>query len=190
MIAFSSGNHAQAIARAGQILGVPTTIVMPQDAPAAKLAATRGYGGEVVTFDRYTQDREAIGKRIATERGADTDSAVQSSRGHRGPGHRDEGTDRGSRLRSICSSSALRGGGLTSGSALAAHALSKGIRVIGVEPEAGNDAQQSFRKGEIITIPVPKTLADGAQTTALGADHLRADPSRRGRLSSPSAMTS
>jgi threonine dehydratase len=168
VIAFSSGNHAQAIARAGQILSVPTTIVMPQDAPAAKLAATRGYGGEVVTFDRYTQDREAIGRQIAAERGltlippfnhpeviAGQGTATKELIEEVGP------LD----LLAVC----LGGGGLTSGSALAAHALSKGIKVVGVEPEAGNDAQQSFRKGEIVTIPVPKTLADGAQTTALGA---------------------
>jgi threo-3-hydroxy-L-aspartate ammonia-lyase len=168
VIAFSSGNHAQAIALAGQILGVPTTIVMPQDAPAAKLAATRGYGGEVITFDRYTQDREAIGRQIATERGltlippfnhpeviAGQGTATKELIEEVGP------LD----LLFVC----LGGGGLTSGSALAAHALSPGIKVVGVEPEAGNDAQQSFRSGEIVTIPVPKTLADGAQTTALGA---------------------
>jgi threo-3-hydroxy-L-aspartate ammonia-lyase len=168
VIAFSSGNHAQAIARAGQILGVPTTIVMPQDAPAAKLAATRGYGGEVITFDRYTQDREAIGRQIATERRltlippfnhpeviAGQGTATKELIEEVGP------LD----LLFVC----LGGGGLTSGSALAAHALSPGIKVVGVEPEAGNDAQQSFRSGEIVTIPVPKTLADGAQTTALGA---------------------
>ena len=167
VIAFSSGNHAQGMALAGRLLGVPVTILMPLDAPEAKIAATRGYGAEVILFDRYSQDREALGRQIAGERGlslippfdhpeviAGQGTAAMELIEETGP------LD----LLLVC----LGGGGLLSGSALAAHALSPGIRVIGVEPEAGNDAQQSLRAGHIVKIAVPKTIADGAQTAALG----------------------
>lgn len=167
VIAFSSGNHAQGMALAGRLLGVPVTILMPLDAPEAKIAATRGYGAEVILFDRYSQDREALGRQIAGERGlslippfdhpeviAGQGTAAMELIEETGP------LD----LLLVC----LGGGGLVSGCALAAHALSPGIRVIGVEPEAGNDAQQSLRAGHIVKIAVPKTIADGAQTAALG----------------------
>jgi threonine dehydratase len=167
VIAFSSGNHAQGMALAGRLLGVPVTILMPLDAPEAKMAATRGYGAEVILFDRYSQDREALGRQIAGERGlslippfdhpeviAGQGTAALELIEETGP------LD----LLLVC----LGGGGLVSGCALAAHALSPGIRVIGVEPEAGNDAQQSLRAGHIVKIAVPKTIADGAQTAALG----------------------
>jgi threonine dehydratase len=167
VIAFSSGNHAQGMALAGRLLGVPVTILMPLDAPEAKIAATRGYGAEVILFDRYSQDREALGQQIASERGlslippfdhpeviAGQGTAAMELIEETGP------LD----LLLVC----LGGGGLLSGSALAAHALSPGIRVFGVEPEAGNDAQQSLRAGHIVKIAVPKTIADGAQTAALG----------------------
>lgn len=167
VIAFSSGNHAQGMALAGQLLGVPVTILMPLDAPEAKIAATRGYGAEVILFDRYSQDREALGRQIAGERDlslippfdhpeviAGQGTAAMELIEETGP------LD----LLLVC----LGGGGLVSGCALAAHALSPGIRVIGVEPEAGNDAQQSLRAGHIVKIAVPKTIADGAQTAALG----------------------
>ena len=167
VIAFSSGNHAQGMALAGRLLGVPVTILMPLDAPEAKIAATRGYGAEVILFDRYSQDREALGRQIAGERGlslippfdhpeviAGQGTAALELIEETGP------LD----LLLVC----LGGGGLVSGCALAAHALSPGIRVIGVEPEAGNDAQQSLRAGHIVKIAVPKTIADGAQTAALG----------------------
>jgi threo-3-hydroxy-L-aspartate ammonia-lyase len=167
VIAFSSGNHAQAIALAGQLLGVSTTILMPQDAPASKIAATRGYGGEVILFDRYTQSREALSAEIANGRGLTLIPPFN---------HPDVIAGQGTAalelieevgpldLLLVC----MGGGGLVSGCALAAHALSPGIKVIGVEPEAGNDGQQSFRSGQIVTIAVPKTIADGAQTAALG----------------------
>ncbi len=167
VIAFSSGNHAQAIALAGQLLGVSTTILMPQDAPEAKIAATRGYGGNVVLFDRYAQDREALTRAMAQERGLTIIPPFN---------HPDVIAGQGTAalelieevgqldLLLVC----VGGGGLISGCALAAHALSPGIQVIGVEPEAGNDGQQSLRSGTIVTIPVPKTIADGAQTAALG----------------------
>jgi len=167
VVTFSSGNHGQAIAYAGQILGVPRVVVMPDDAPAIKVAATRGYGAEVITFDRYRTDREAIGRRLSEERGLtlippfDHEDVVagQGTVAHElvqevGP------LD----LLLVC----LGGGGLLAGCALAAAALSPGCRVVGVEPEAGNDGQQSFRAGSIVRIAVPSSIADGALTTHLG----------------------
>jgi threonine dehydratase len=167
VVAFSSGNHAQAIALAGQIQGAPVVVVMPHDAPAMKVAATRGYGAEVVVYDRYKEDREAIGRRLSSERGlalippfdhadviAGQGTAAMELIAETGP------LD----LILVC----LGGGGLTSGTALAAHALLPDAAVIGVEPEAGDDARQSLRRGEIVQIPVPQTIADGAQTTAIG----------------------
>jgi threonine dehydratase len=167
VVAFSSGNHAQAIAYAGQLQDVPTVIIMPKDAPAMKVAATKGYGGEVVLYDRYTEDREAIGRRLSMERGltlippydhvdviAGQGTAVKELIEEVGP------LD----MLLVC----VGGGGLLAGSALAAKALSPDCRIFGVEPEAGNDGQQSFRKGSIVRIPVPATIADGAQTTYLG----------------------
>jgi threo-3-hydroxy-L-aspartate ammonia-lyase len=167
VIAFSSGNHAQAIALAGHILNVSTTILMPQDAPQAKIAATRGYGGEVILFDRYTQDREALTRQIATTRGLSIIPPFN---------HGDVIAGQGTAALELLQETGkldvllvcVGGGGLIGGCALAAHALSPGIQVIGVEPDAGNDGQQSFRSGQIVTIPVPKTIADGAQTAALG----------------------
>jgi threonine dehydratase len=167
VIAYSSGNHAQAIALAANLLGVEATIVMPADAPAMKLTATRGYGAGVVTYDRYTEDREQIGRDLAAERGA----ALIPPYDHPGV-IAGQGTaakelfEETGRLDLLVVP--LGGGGLLSGSALAAAALSPGCQVIGVEPEAGNDGQQSFRGGQIVTIPVPATIADGAQTLHLG----------------------
>ncbi len=167
VIAFSSGNHAQGMALAGKLLGVPVTILMPADAPAAKIEATRGYGAEVILFDRYTQDREALGREVAGARGLSLIPPFD---------HPDVIAGQGTAALELIEETGpldlllvcLGGGGLVSGCALAAHALSPGIRVVGVEPEAGNDAQQSLRAGRIIRIDVPKTIADGAQTAALG----------------------
>ncbi|MFC7395865.1 threo-3-hydroxy-L-aspartate ammonia-lyase [Chelatococcus sp. GCM10030263] len=167
VVAFSSGNHAQAVALAGNLLEVPTVIVMPKDAPAIKVAATRGYGGEVVFYDRYTEDRAAIGRRLAAERGL----ALIPPFDHPGVI-----AGQGTAVKELIEETGpldllfvpLGGGGLLSGSALAAKALSPNCRIIGVEPEAGNDGARSFREGKIVTIDVPKTIADGAQTTALG----------------------
>ncbi len=166
-LAFSSGNHAQAIALSARILGMPAVIVMPQDAPAAKLAATRGYGAEVVTFDRFTEDREAISTRIAQERGMTLVPPYN---------HPDVIAGQGTAALELLQDvpdldylfTPLGGGGLLSGTLLSAKAMAPGCKVYGVEPEAGNDAQQSLRKGEIVKIATPKTLADGAQTQALG----------------------
>ncbi|MDM0115232.1 threo-3-hydroxy-L-aspartate ammonia-lyase [Variovorax sp. J22R133] len=167
VVAFSSGNHAQAIALSARMLGIPATILMPQDAPAMKVAATRGYGGEVVMFDRYTEDREAIGRRLAEERGltlippydhphiiAGQGTAVKELLEETGP------LD----ALFVC----LGGGGLLSGSALSARTLAPNCKIYGVEPEAGNDGQQSFRAGHIVHIDTPRTIADGAQTQHLG----------------------
>ncbi len=167
VVAFSSGNHAQAIALAGRLQGAPVVVVMPHDAPAMKVAATRGYGAEVVVYDRFKEDREAIGRRLSAERGLALIPPFD---------HADVIAGQGTAALELIEETGpldlllvcLGGGGLTSGSALAAHARSPGCRVIGVEPEAGDDARQSLARGEIVQIPVPKTIADGAQTTALG----------------------
>ena len=168
VIAFSSGNHAQAIALSARLLGIPATILMPQDAPQAKVNATRGYGGEVVLFDRYTQDREALTRQLAEERGMTLIPPFD---------HPDVMAGQGTAVKELLEEVGeldalfvcLGGGGLLSGSALAARALAPRCKIYGVEPEAGNDAQQSFRKGEIVHIPTPQTIADGAQTQHLGA---------------------
>lgn len=167
VVAFSSGNHAQAIALSGQLLGAPTTIIMPQDAPAAKIAATKAYGAKVVTFDRYTEDRDAIGAKIACEQGLALIPPYD---------HPDVIAGQGTAAMELIEDAGqldillvcLGGGGLLAGSALATKALSPGCAVFGVEPEAGNDGQQSFRSGRIVRIDVPRTIADGAQTPCLG----------------------
>ncbi len=166
VVAFSSGNHAQAIALSGRLLSCPTVIVMPQDAPALKVAATRGYGAEVVTYDRYTEDREAIGRDIAARRGLTLIPPFD---------HVDVLCGQGTAAKELIEDAGpldlllvcLGGGGLLAGCALAAHALSPGVRVYGVEPEAGDDARRSLAAGHIVRIDVPKTIADGAQTQAL-----------------------
>src|SRR5450755_55249 len=167
VVAFSSGNHAQAVALAARILGMPATIVMPHDAPAAKVAATKGYGGEVVVYDRYREDREAIGRRLAAERGLTLIPPYD---------HADVISGQGTAAMELFEETGpldalfvcLGGGGLTAGSALAARALAPACKVYGVEPEAGNDGQQSLRAGRIVHIETPKTIADGAQTQSLG----------------------
>ncbi|MGE0310320.1 MAG: threo-3-hydroxy-L-aspartate ammonia-lyase [Lautropia sp.] len=167
VIAFSSGNHAQAIALAGNLLSIPTTIVMPEDAPAMKVAATRGYGAEIVTYDRYTVDREALGATLAAERGLTLVPPFDAADVIAGQGTAAlELLDEVGPLDYlfVC----VGGGGLVSGCALAARARAPACRVVGVEPAAGNDVQQSLEKGEIVKIPVPKTIADGAQTQAPG----------------------
>ncbi len=179
VIAFSSGNHAQAIALSARLLGMPSVIVMPQDSPAAKLAATRAYqagqeGSEVLLFDRYTEDREAIGRRVAAERGMTLIPPFDHAQVMAGQGTAaleliEQAALMGSGgpldLLLVC----VGGGGLISGCAVAAHQLCPGITVIGVEPEAGNDIQQSLAQGRIVHIDTPKTIADGAQTQHSGA---------------------
>ncbi|WP_017762233.1 threo-3-hydroxy-L-aspartate ammonia-lyase [Pseudacidovorax intermedius] len=166
--AFSSGNHAQAVALAARELGMPAAILMPEDAPAAKIAATRGYGGEVITYDRYTQDREQLARSLADDRGMTLIPPYD---------HPDVLAGQGTAVKELIEDTGpldalfvcLGGGGLLSGSALAARALSPQCKVYGVEPEAGNDGQQSLRAGRIVHIDTPRTIADGAQTQHLGA---------------------
>jgi threo-3-hydroxy-L-aspartate ammonia-lyase len=167
VVAFSSGNHAQAIALSARILGMPAVIVMPKDAPALKIAATRGYGAEVVLFDRYTEDREAIGKRLAADRGLTLIPPFD---------HADVIAGQGTAAIELIEDAGpldyffvcLGGGGLMAGCALAFEALNPTCKIYGVEPLAGNDVQQSFRSGTPVKIDVPKTIADGAQTQLVG----------------------
>ena len=167
VVTYSSGNHAQALAYAARLLGSNATIVMPHDAPAVKLAATRDYGGTVVFYDRYTEDRAAIAGAIAAERGLAIIPPFDHPAVMAG-----QGTVALELLAAVPDLDLLLvplgGGGLLSGCAIAARALNPAIRIVGVEPEAGNDGQQSLRAGRIISIPVPKSIADGAVTTALG----------------------
>ena len=167
VLAFSSGNHAQAIALSARLLDMPALIVMPEDAPAAKMAATREYGAQVVTYDRFTEDREAISRKLAEERGMVLIPPFD---------HPDVMAGQGTAALELFQEVprldylfvCLGGGGLLSGSLLAAKALAPHCHVIGVEPEAGNDVQQSLRAGHIVQIPTPHTIADGAQTQAPG----------------------
>lgn len=165
--AFSSGNHAQAIALAARLFGSRACIVMPKDAPAAKVAATRGYGAEVVLYDRYTEDREAVSRAVAQERGMTLIPPFD---------HPDVMAGQGTAAKEMIEQAGpfdimlvpLGGGGLLSGTAVAVRAMNPLCRLIGVEPEAGNDGQQSLRAGHIVRIDTPRTIADGAQTTSLG----------------------
>ena len=167
VVAFSSGNHAQAIALSGRLLGIPATIVMPNDAPLMKVDATRGYGAEVQLYNRYEEDREAIGRQLADERGMTLIPPFDHPHVMAGQGTAalELIEDAGSLdVLLVC----VGGGGLISGCAVAAkHALPQ-CRVIGVEPEVGSDVQQTLRRGEIVHIDVPQTIADGAQTQAPG----------------------
>ncbi|MDE2050927.1 MAG: threo-3-hydroxy-L-aspartate ammonia-lyase [Gammaproteobacteria bacterium] len=167
VVAYSSGNHAQAVALAGRLQGVVTTIVMPKDAPSAKVSATREYGGEIIFYDRYTESREEICAALAAERGLSIIPPYDHEQVIAG-----QGTAARELFQAIGELDvllvSLGGGGLLAGSALAAQALRPRCRVIGVEPEAGNDGQQSFRAGKVIRIPVPRSIADGALTTYLG----------------------
>lgn len=166
-LAYSSGNHAQAMALAGKLLGVQVVIVMPQDSPEIKVAATRAYGAEVIFYDRYSESREETGERISRERGLTLvppfdDYAVMAG----------QGTAALELLEEIPDLDILlvptSGSGLLAGSAVAVKHIRPQIRVFGVEPEAGNDTWQSFRKGERVEIAVPRTIADGLQVTAPG----------------------
>lgn len=167
VITFSSGNHGQAIARAAHWLGVPALVVMPQDAPAAKVAATAGYGAEVVRYDRYAEDPAAIVERLAGERGMSFVPPFDHPQVMAGQGTAaKELFEEVGALDMIVTP--LGGGGLLSGTAVAARHLAPACEIVGVEPEAGNDAQQSLAKGEIVRIDTPKTIADAAQSRSLG----------------------
>ena len=167
VVAFSSGNHAQAIALASQILGIRAVIVMPADAPSIKMAATRGYGAEVVLYDRYTEDREAIGERLVRERGMTLIPPYDHPHVMAGQGTLAQELFEQAGAMDVLAVP-LGGGGLLSGCATAASSTQPGCTIIGVEPAAGNDGQQSFRSGSIVKIATPNTIADGAQTQSLG----------------------
>lgn len=167
VLTYSSGNHAQAVALAGKLLGISTTIVMPDDAPVVKQAATRGYGAEVILYDRSEVTREALARQLAAERGATVLPPFDHPHVIAG-----QGTAAKELFDQVGPLDVLLvccgGGGLISGCAIAAAALSPGCQVIGVEPEKGDDVTRSFYSKTIQTIPTPNTVADGARTSAPG----------------------
>lgn len=168
VLTFSSGNHAQAVALAGTLLEIPTTIVMPSSAPAVKLQATRAYGAEVVEYDPATQTREDLAEELSRERGQ---VLIPPSN------HPDiiagQGTVARQLIKTVGPLDVLLvgcgGGGLLSGCAVAANGLSPDCKVIGIEPEAGDDATRSFYSGELQTVENPETIAEGARTPSLGS---------------------
>ena len=167
VLTFSSGNHAQAIALSGRLLLVPTVVVMPNDAPEVKVRATREYGAEVVLYDKHEITREALGKKISDERGLVTIPPYD---------HADVIAGQGTAALELFAKTGpldylfvcVGGGGLISGCAAAAAAVSPGCKVIGVEPEAGDDATRSFKTKTLQTVTNPETIADGARTPSLG----------------------
>jgi threo-3-hydroxy-L-aspartate ammonia-lyase len=167
VVAFSSGNHAQAVALAAKLLGIKSVIVMPSDAPVAKMTATREYGADIVLYDRYQEDREELARRLADQ--DDLTLIPPFDHPHIMAGQ-------GTAAKELFEDTAglnvvlvpLGGGGLLSGCAVAVRALNPKCAVIGVEPEAGNDGERSFKTGSIVHIDVPATIADGAQTHHLG----------------------
>ena len=167
IVAFSSGNHAQAIACAAGLLDAPATIVMPSDAPQVKLAATLGYGAEVVSYDRYTEDRRSIGERIAGERGATIIPPYDHPAVIAG-----QGTAALELLEEVAELDVLvvpvGGGGLIAGCAIAARAINPRLRVIGVEPQGRRAARDALERGEVVQVEVPRTALDGQQTPEVG----------------------
>jgi threo-3-hydroxy-L-aspartate ammonia-lyase len=167
ILAYSSGNHAQAVAIAAALLGSRATILMPEDAPAAKTEATRGYGAEIVTYDRWTESREEIGARLADERGLELvkpydDPLVMAGQGTVALELLDDAPDLDVLVAPV------GGGGLIAGCSTVAKSLRPGIRVVGVEPEAGDDTARSLAADERVRIEVPHTIADGLQATEPG----------------------
>jgi threonine dehydratase len=166
VIAFSSGNHAQAVALSGKILGIKTVIVMPHDAPKVKLEATRGYGAEVVQYTKH-EEREQLARKLAAERGLTLVPPFDHPHIVAG-----QGTSAKELIEDAGALDMLvvpcGGGGLLSGCAVATKHLAPKCKVIGIEPAAGDDATQSFRQKRLVTIPVPDTIADGARTSSLG----------------------
>ncbi|MGZ3497014.1 MAG: threo-3-hydroxy-L-aspartate ammonia-lyase [Vulcanimicrobiaceae bacterium] len=167
VVTFSSGNHAQGVALASKLLGVPATIVMPEDAPKAKVAATREYGAEIVFYDRFSEDRAAIARRICEERGATLVPPYDDPYVIAG-----QGTATLELLEDVPGIDVIvapvGGGGLLSGTAIAANGIDPSVQIFGVEPAAGNDFERSLAEGRRITIAVPDTIADGMQTTSPG----------------------
>ena len=165
VVAFSSGNHAQGIAHASKLLGVPAAIVMPEDAPQSKIEATKGYGADVILYDRYRSHRAEIAQGICNERGATLvppfdDPHIVAGQGTAALELLEDVPDLGVIVTPV------GGGGLLSGTSIAAHGVNREISLYGVEPEAGNDFQQSLESGQIVHIDVPRTIADGLQTQA------------------------
>lgn len=165
--AFSSGNHAAAVALAARLLGTTAVILMPSDAPAAKVAATRGYGAEIVTYDRYREDREELGRALERQRGLVLvppfdDEAVMAGQGTAALELFDQVADIDVLVVPV------GGGGLAAGSVVVAAAQSAPVAVVGVEPEEGDDTQRSLRAGARVEIPVPRTIADGQQIATPG----------------------
>ncbi len=166
VITFSSGNHGAALAYAGSILGVPVVVIMPRDAPPNKIAATRMYGAEVILYDRNEEDRAALGDQVAQERGLTLVPPYD---------HPDIVAGQSTVAREFLAQQpdldalvvCVGGGGLLGGCSLYARQLKPDLRIIGVEPDAGNDAVQSFETGLLVSISVPETIADGAQTTSM-----------------------
>jgi threonine dehydratase len=167
VVAFSSGNHAQAVAIAARQAGARATIVMPEDAPTVKLEGTRSWGAEIVLYDRWREDREAVARKVLTERGGTLVPPFDHPWIIAG-----QGTCALELMQQAPSLDALLvclgGGGLLAGCAVAAKAANPALRVFGVEPESANDGQQSLRRGERVSIPVPPTIADGLRTTCVG----------------------
>ena len=168
VITFSAGNHAQALALAARLLDMPALVLMPETAPTSKMAATREYGAQVLTYDPMTEDRQAICQRLALERGMTLVPPSEHPEVIAG-----QGTAALELLEDVPRLDILLvpvgGGGLIAGSLLAVQAANSNCRVVGVEPEHANDAQQSLRTGQIVQIPLPRsTIADGAQAQALG----------------------
>ncbi|GAA2794967.1 threo-3-hydroxy-L-aspartate ammonia-lyase [Saccharopolyspora taberi] len=165
--AYSSGNHAQAVALAARLAGTAAVIVMPEDAPAVKVAATRGYGAEIVSYDRYTQNREQLAGELAAERGLALIPPYDHPHVMAG-----QGTTALELIEDTGPLDALvvpvGGGGLIAGCATAATALSPGVRIVGVEPESGDDTRRSLAAGRRVEIPVPRTIADGQAITTPG----------------------
>ena len=167
VVSFSSGNHAQAVAIAAASRGIPATIVMPDDAPRSKVAATRGYGARVVSYDRMTGNREALGRQISDETGATLVPPYDHPWTIAG-----QGTAALEFLEEVADLDALvvpiGGGGLISGSAIVAKCLRASLKVFGVEPEDANDTYLSLRAGSRVQIPLPNTIADGLRATIPG----------------------
>ncbi len=167
VIAYSSGNHAQAVALTAKRLGIKSVIVMPSDAPVSKMAATRDYGGEIILYERYAEDRETVARQLAVQRGLTLIPPFDHPHVMAGQGTTaKELFEDAGRLDALLVP--LGGGGLLSGCAVAARAMNPKCNIIGVEPEAGNDGQRSFQTGSIVHVDVPDTIADGAQTQHLG----------------------
>ena len=168
VLTYSSGNHAQAMALAGKLLGIPVTIVMPADAPSVKLCAVREYGGDIVTYDRATEDRESVGARLAAERGLEVVPPYD---------HPDVIAGQGTATKELLEDAGpldlllvpCGGGGLLAGSALSAVGIDPRCHVIGVEPADADDGLRSFRTGVLQSVSNPQTIADGARTPSLGA---------------------